>query len=309
MADISVAFAGVSLENCVFNASGPRCVSLEELKALGESKAGAILTKSCTVLFREGNPEPRYRDIEGGSLNSMGLPNLGYEKYIELSPQLKQFGKPVLASVAGLTLEDNKKIFEAMNSSDFDAIEFNLSCPNIPGKPQVGYDFEMTEKYLEEIFALSKKPIGLKLPPYFDFVHFEQMAEILRKFPVKFLSCINSIGNALIIDPEEEKVVIKPKGGFGGLGGKYIKPTALANVRTFSELLPTIPVIGVGGVYTGRDVFEFILAGATAVQVGTTLMQEGPSCFGRIGNELAEMMEKKGYSSLEDFRGKLKTLE
>ncbi|MBI2675544.1 MAG: dihydroorotate oxidase [Candidatus Aenigmarchaeota archaeon] len=309
MADISASFAGLSLRKCIYNASGARSMTPEELAALGNSEAGAILTKSCTLLPREGNPEPRYQDLEWGSLNSMGLPNLGYEKYIELSPELKKYGKPVFASVSGLSLEDNMKIIEAMNASEFDAVELNLSCPNIPGKPQVGYDFEDTEKYLEEISAICRKPLGLKLPPYFDFAHFEQMAGIIKKFRVRFLSCINAIGNALVIDSEKEIVIIKPKGGFGGLGGRYIKPAALANVRKFHELLPDIPIIGVGGIFTGRDVFEFVLAGATAVQLGTVLMQEGTSCFGRVARELEEIMDKKGYPSLERFRGKLKVIE
>lgn len=309
MVDSSAEFAGLSLKRCVVNASGPRCATLEELHTLGESQTGAILTKSCTLLPREGNPEPRYKDIEGGSLNSMGLPNLGYQKYIEFSSELKKYSKPVIASVAGLSFEDNKKIIEDMNSSSFDAIELNLSCPNVVGKPQVGYDVDATEKYVRELIPLCKKPLGVKLPPYFDFVHFEDIAEVLKRYPVAFLSCINSIGNALIIDPEEEQVAIRPKGGFGGLGGSSIKPTALANVRKFCELLPGIPVIGVGGISTGRDAFEFILAGATAVQVGTVFMQEGPGCFERISQELEAIMEGKGYAKLDDFRGKLKTME
>lgn len=309
MINISAEIAGVKLETCVSNAAGPKNATLEELEVIAKSASSAIMMKSCTLEPREGNPEPRYYDLPEGSINSMGLPNLGYKEYVRFSSLLKKWNKPIIASVSGLKLEDNIEIIKAFNESDADLIELNLSCPNIEGKPQVCYDFEQTEEVLDKLTNLCKKPMGLKLAPYFDFAHFEQMAEIIKKRKIAFLNCINSLGNALVIDPEKENVVIKPKNGFGGLGGRYTKYTALANVRKFYELLPEIPIIGCGGIYRGVDAFEFILAGATAVQLGTIFMQEGPSCFERIGRELVEYMEKKGYQSLADFRGKLKTLD
>ena len=136
------------------------------------------------------------------------------------------------------------------------------------------------------------------------------MATILNNTKISFIVSINSIGNALFIDWRNEKVVIKPKGGFGGLGGKYIKPTALANVRKFHELLnKKIKIVGVGGIYTGIDAFEFILSGATLLQLGTSFYKEGTTIFRRISKELCQIMEKKGYTTLDDFRGKLKVIE
>src|SRR3989344_5785945 len=309
MIDLKTQIAGVDFQHCVFNAAGRLCVTLEELKRIGDSMSSAITTKSCTLEPREGNPEPRYVDLPFGSINSMGLPNLGYKKYLEFIPILKNYGKPIVASVSGLKLSDNLEIIKAFNKTDVDMIELNLSCPNIAGKPQVGYDFEQTDEVLTEVMKICEKPLGVKLPPYFDFVHFDQMAKILNKHKVRFVSCINSVGNTLIIDSDEEKVVIKPKGGFGGLGGKYIKPIALANVRKFYELLDkNIDIIGVGGIYSGKDVFEFILAGAKAVQLGTVFMQEKHGCFERIEKEFNEIMQRKGYKSIENVRGKLKEL-
>lgn len=301
--------AEISFNHPIFNAAGPLCVTLDELKAIGESKSSAITTKSCTLEFREGNPEPRYKDLPLGSINSMGLPNLGYKRYVEFMPILKSYNKPVIASVSGLKLEDNIEIVKAFNNTDVDLIELNLSCPNIPGKPQVGYDFEQTDQVLTEIMKITKKPLGVKLPPYFDFVHYEQMAVLLNKHKVRFVACINSLGNTLFIDPEKEMPVIKPKGGFGGLGGSYVKPVALANVRKFYELLDKdIDIIGVGGINSGMDVFEFILAGAKAVQLATVFAQEGHSCFSRIEKEFNEIMQRKGYNSIEEIRGKLKEM-
>jgi dihydroorotate dehydrogenase (fumarate) len=236
----------------------------------------------------------------------MGLPNLGFDFYLDyVLEQHKSGNDAIFFSVAGLTLEDNLQMLTRIQNSDFQGlVELNLSCPNIPGKPQTGYDFERTHEVLNEIFSFYTKPLGVKLPPYFDMVHFEMMSEILNQYPIRFVTCINSVGNALYI--EDESVVIKPKGGFGGIGGAYVKPTALANVRMFYKLLrKDITVIGCGGVETGRDVFEHILCGASMVQTGTLLMKEDTGVFSRLITELKEIMNLKGYKTLEDFKGKL----
>ena len=310
MADISTEIAGVKFETCVFNAAGPADVTLKELEVIGKSKSSAITMKSCTLEPRKGNPEPRYADLEFGSINSMGLPNLGYKAYVKFSKILKEkYKKPVVASISGMTLKDNIVIFKAFNDSPVDLIEFNPGSPNTIGKPIVGYDFQEMDRLLETVSKICKKPWGVKLPAYFDFVHYDQIAKVIKKYPVKFLTCINSVGNGLVIDPNKEKTVIKPKGGFGGIGGRYIKYTALANVRKFYELLGRkIQIIGVGGVYTGVDAFEFILAGASAIQIGTAFLQKGPVIFAKAQKELLDFMEKKGYKNIEDVRGKLKTI-
>ena len=311
MADISTEIAGVKFETCIFNAAGPADVTLNELEVIGKSKSSAITMKSCTLESREGNPEPRYADLEFGSINSMGLPNLGYKAYVKFSKALKQkYKKPVIASISGMTLENNIVIFKAFNDSPVDLIEFNPGSPNTIGKPIVGYDFDEMDRLLNAVSKVCKKPWGIKLPPYFDLVHYDQIAKVIKKYPVKFVVCINSIGNGLVINPKTEKPLIKPKGGLGGIGGKYIKYTTLANIRRFYELFKDkIQVIGVGGIYSGIDAFEFILAGASAVQIGTAFLQKGPGIFVKVQNELSGQMKKKNYKTIEDFRGKLKTLD
>ncbi len=309
MMDLSVTIAGVRFPSCMMNAAGALCVTREELEALGRSRAGAIVTKSMTLESRQGNPEPRYVGFPGGSINSMGLPNLGYRAYAELIPKLKQFGKPVIASVAGLCEDDFFTIAEAINASKPDLIEVNLSCPNIPGKPQIGYDLEASERLMKRVKKVLSVPMGVKLPPYFDPAHHEQMARVLERVGVDFLSLINSVGNGLVVDPEREAVVIKPKGGFGGLGGPLIKPVALANVRAFWKLFKgRLPIIGTGGVVSGTDIFEHLLCGATAVQIGTVLVEEGLGVFDRLQRELAAVLEKKNYQSPAACVGKLKEL-
>jgi dihydroorotate dehydrogenase (fumarate) len=188
-------------------------------------------------------------------------------------------------------------------------IEVNLSCPNIAGKPQIGYDAEDSERLLEQVRRVITVPMGVKLPPYFDPAHHEKMARVIERVGVEFLSLINSVGNGLVVDPERESVVIKPKGGFGGLGGAMIKPVALANVRAFWKLFDgRIPIIGVGGVVTGTDAFEHLLCGASAVQIGTVLVEEGLGAFERLAKELSSVLTRKGYASPTACRGQLKEL-
>lgn len=239
----------------------------------------------------------------------MGLPNLGYRAYAELIPHLKRFGKPVIASVAGLGEEDFPTIAEAINAAKPDLIEVNLSCPNIPGKPQIGYDPETSERVLKKVRPLITVPMGVKLPPYFDPAHHEAMGKVLGRCGVDFLNMINSVGNGLVVDPEREAVVIKPKGGFGGLGGRLIKPVALANVRAFYKLFDgKMPIIGTGGIVEGMDVFEHFLCGASAVQIGTVLVEEGLDVFGRLEAELTAVLTRKGYQSIVECQGRLKEL-
>jgi len=152
-------------------------------------------------------------------------------------------------------------------------------------------------------------PLGVKLPPYFDRPHFEMAANILNKYKdiLCYAASINTIGNALSIDIHAEMPSIRANGGFAGLSGPAVKYTALANVKQMRELLDeSIDVVGVGGVQSGRDAFEMILCGAKAVQIGTCHWVEGPGCFDRICDELREIMKEKGYTKVDDFRGKLK---
>ncbi len=309
MITLSTTIAGVTFPSCFMNAAGALCVTKEELEALGKSGAGAIVTKSMTIEARQGNPEPRYYGFPGGSINSMGLPNLGYRAYAELIPHLKQFGKPVIASVAGLTEGDFPTIAERINAAQPDLIEVNLSCPNIPGKPQIGYDVEASERVLKRVRPKITVPMGVKLPPYFDPAHHDAMGTMLGRCGVDFLNLINSVGNGLVVDPERETAVIKPKGGFGGLGGRLIKPVALANVRAFYKFFAgKIPIIGTGGIVDGTDAFEHFLCGASAVQIGTVLVEEGLAVFSRLEAELGAMLTRKGYQSIQDCRGRLKEL-
>ena len=338
---LATKIGGLQLENCVFNESGPRSGSVEALSKIGASRAGAILSKSCTILKQQGNDMPRA--IQGidmgpsmceGSFNSEGLPNFGIDYYISDANRkiLSEFDKPYIISLSGLSLDDNCEMLQKALQSGITSIELNLACPNVPGKPIVAYDFagmDLVCKRITEIISQHCRThyntqeskgngppsvtFGVKLAPYFDKPHFREAVNIILKYPqIHFITTCNTIGNALFIDSESECVSIQGKGGFGGIGGGFIKPTALANIRTISSLLEEagridVKVIGVGGIATGDDAFQAILCGASAVQIGTCHWTEGPTCFDRISAELEAIMQRKGYSSIEDFRGQLQS--
>jgi len=203
-----------------------------------------------------------------------------------------------------------KTINHLCNKSKKYLIELNLSCPNIINKSIVAYDYELLKKYLDIVDNLDTNnlTIGLKLPPYHQEQDFNIVSEIIDKYDkIKFVVCINSVVNGLLVDFETETTKINPKNGLGGIGGVYCKPTALANVHNFYKRLGhKINIIGCGGVITGLDVFEMLLVGASAVQVGTQLMKQGIDIFNTLKKELCDIMIKKGYLEINEFMGKLK---
>jgi len=269
------------------------------------------------------------------SMNSEGLPNYGIDYYICSETIDEAVGacagdgattttttksKPYFVSISGKNLNDNIEMLNRIHSkikngeTRISGVELNLACPNIIGKPIIAYDFEQMESVLESIsqlpiFALDKIPLGVKMAPYFDGPHYARAANILNKYShvVKYVASINTIGNSFMVDPIAEMPVIRSNGGFAGLSGRAVKYTALANVKKMRELLvEEIDVVGVGGVFTGQDAFDMILCGATAVQVGTCHWTEGPKCFDRICQELQDIMQSKGYKTIDDFKNKLK---
>ena len=309
---LSTTSGKIHMKTCIYNASGVGCRSHEELTALDKNiYVGATVCKSCTVFPREGNIKPRYWDDNKTiSINSSGLPNHGYNYYLD-DQFIETLTNPYIISISGTCFEDNLSIINTASKKNITGIELNLSCPNVIGKSQIGYDFEEMEKLLSKcrniLPPFSNINFGVKLPPYFDFAHHEAVARILNINTVDTITCINSLGNGLVIDPQKECSVIAPKGGFGGIGGTVVKPIALANVRRFYELT-NCDVIGCGGITNGMDAFEHILCGARAVQLGTQFYMEGIDVFKRIHRELAAIMVKKQYTSIDDFCGKLKPL-
>lgn len=309
--------ADQTLTNFVYNASGINNQVLSQLQKIAESDCGAITLKSATIEPRDGNPNPKYviksNLIPGCTLNSMGLPNEGITKTLEFVSELKQYTqKPLIVSLSGLSLDENLEMIKQVQSQNLaDLIELNLSCPNIPNKPMVGYDPKQVKNTLQKVRDIGGNiKLGVKLPPYTDLPIFDQITELLIQFDVSFITCCNTLGNCLVINPETETTLIKPKAGLGGLAGDFVKPLGLGNVWNFWQRLQgNVQIVGVGGVRTGTDAFEYLLAGADAVQIGTTWAQEGISAFTRVNQEFDSIMASKGYAEIKSAKGKLKTID
>jgi len=190
------------------------------------------------------------------------------------------------------------------------AVEINMSCPNIPGKPPPAYDPAGMEEYLAGVFA--RPPplgvvVGVKLAPYFYEQQFDGAAGVLNACEhLSFVTAINTVGNGMVIDVESEAPVL-PSSGFGGLAGPAVLHIALGNVRKLRQKLsPSIAVIGCGGVDSGAAAFKHLLCGAEGVMVASALLHEGPAVFARVESELLAIMAAKGYSTIADFQGKLR---
>lgn len=333
----------------LINASGCMCATRKMLDELKAGDPAGICTKSCTLEPRQGNQEPRYWEHEDGmmTLNSMGLPNLGVDYYLDyFKTRENDYDGWRCMSLAVLgPIEDTFKMLEKIiqPGSPVDAIEFNLSCPNLAGKEIIAYNKPELQELLTELeyacqeliaraIGLDKKSagehtdgynpanvrysppeFGIKLPPYWQMNDYLEIAQMINPGWISFIHTINSVPNALVIDADREETVIHPKQGFGGLGGEIIKPIALANVRGFylafqklGGAWDKIKIIGCGGVSHGQDVFEMILAGADAISVGSQLLLEGVGCISRINEELRDIMRRKGYHNLNECRGRLK---
>ena len=337
-------FQNIKLNGLLGNASGVMCEEKYDLNNLYNSDSSFIVTKSSTLNKREGNIKPRYSIIPNGSINSMGLPNNGFEYYFDYvinkmitsnkndTKNTKNINKALFLSISGLSLQENVDIINIYNNGiksiksiytnnyDYDTlkyklnnlfIEFNLSCPNVIGKPQVGYDFNTLTDYLNIIDDNIITNYGVKLPPYFDMSHFEQASNILNKYDkLKFITCVNSIGNGLYIDIDSQSTLIKPKNGYGGIGGDYILPTALANIHYFYKNCPNKEIIGCGGVKSYKEVIQHKLAGASLVQIGTALYENDyyhqTDIFEHINNDLKKYLKNKNYNNIDELKGKLK---
>ena len=158
MVSTKTQIAGFEFDNCLMNAAGVACMTTEELEEVKNSVAGTFVTKTATLEFRAGNPEPRYQDVPLGSINSMGLPNQGLDYYLNYLLELQETDpdRTFFLSLVGMSPEETHTILKKVQDSDFKGLtELNLSCPNVPGKPQIAYDFDTTDRILSEVLPIS----------------------------------------------------------------------------------------------------------------------------------------------------------
>ncbi|MCX7955504.1 MAG: dihydroorotate oxidase [Patescibacteria group bacterium] len=306
MIDLSVFIKDLKFNNPFLNASGVWCTTYDEIEDILKSEAGGVVFKTMTLEKRTGNPEPRLHVEKDFSINSMGLPNFGVDYYCQIVSKLKKYKKPLIASIAGFKENEFYLLAEKIKKSDFDALEVNLSCPNLEGKGIFAYDIKTSFKILKNIRKIFKKKLGAKLPPYFERETIKKISEKIIEVKLDFVSLINSYPLGSKIDIKDEKLVIKPNQGIGGLGGKIIKPISIAQVLLFNQYFKNeIDIIGVGGINDAEDVYEYILAGAKLISIGTSLLK-GVKIFKKIKIELEKIIKEKKIKNLNEKIGLIK---
>ena len=263
---------------------------------------GGIITKSVTRHPREGNPSPRIAETRSGMINSIGLANLGVEKYCnEIIPLLNELQTKVIINIAGSAMKDYLETMEMLESKNGKHVgyEINISCPNVKeGGIEFGVNCEMTEQLTIEMRKRTDKLLIMKLSP--NVTRIEDIAQAAESGGADAVSAINTVvGMAIDLKTRRPKLNTT----FGGLSGPAIKPIAIANVHKVFKAV-NIPIIGIGGIATAKDVVEFLLAGATMVQIGT-MNYQNPNLGVQLKEELSAYYSQNKIEKTEDLIGKV----
>lgn len=294
--DLSVNIAGIHWKNPITTAAGTFAA-----RASGEfyniSKLGAVTTKAVTLNPWLGNQTPRIAETYGGMLNSVGLHNFGVEHYIDSElPYLEQFGVPVIANIAGHNPEEYREIVERLNDTSVAMYEINISCPNIAENGMnYGAFPEQAALITSVVKKAAKKPIIIKLSP--NVTDIASIAKAVEDAGADGISMINTL-LGMRIDVRSRKATLANK--MGGLSGPAIKPVALRMVYQVRKVV-NIPIIGMGGITTGEDAAEFIMAGADALAIGTAALVMPTAPMDILG-ELRAVMQREGFSTLYELR-------
>jgi len=304
--DISVDFAGIRLVNPVFTASGT-CGYADELSDfMNVNVLGGFITKSITVKPRKGNPTPRIVETDAGMLNAIGLANIGLDKFIEEKlPVLEQLSPAIFVNVAGETIDDYVAVVERLVSEKAIAgFELNISCPNVA---KGGISFGTEPAQVAEITSAVKKAAGekvlmVKLSPVVTDISIIARAAV--EAGADALSLINTF-TAMVIDIETRKAVLANK--TGGLSGPAIKPIAVYLVnKVYDEVSKSAgtPILGIGGIMTASDAIQFIIAGASAVGIGTANFIE-PGCTIKIIEGIRDYCARNKIANIKELTGTL----
>lgn len=260
--------------------------------------AGAVVTKSVGKEPRQGHNNPCVVELDVGLLNAMGLPNPGIGAYKAEIAEAKKGGVPVIGSVFGGTEEEIAEMAVLVQSAGADAVELNLSCPHAKGYgAEVGSTPEMVETVCRAAKAGLKVPLLAKLTPNTAFI--SKLAVAAERGGADAIVAINTV-KAMAISPEAGMPILANR--FGGLSGPAIRPIGVRCVYEIYDAVD-IPIVGVGGVATANDALEYIMAGATAVQIGTAVWTRGTKVFGEVAEGIAGFMEENGHRSVVDMVG------
>tara|TARA_Y100000748_G_scaffold236762_1_gene200801 strand:- start:303 stop:1244 length:942 start_codon:yes stop_codon:yes gene_type:complete len=302
LSNAKVKIGKISFENPIWVASGTFGYGTEIPELVDVEKLGAIVTKSITLNPREGNPPPRIVETSSGMINSIGLANIGVDKYItEMIPIYKNIKTKIIMNVAGTDIDEYIRVIEKIESisSDIAGYEINISCPNVKkGGMEFGVDCDMTAKLTSELRKRTKRLLIMKLSPNVsDIVSIGMSAQ---NEGADAVSAINTLVGMSINSNSGKSNIYTT---YGGLSGPAIKPIGLALVNKLYDKL-SIPIVGIGGIVSSEDVAEYLLAGSTAVQVGTANYRN-PGIGENMVDSLNKWIEKSKWDSIDDMIGKV----
>lgn len=302
MADLSVNICGVDFKNPVIPASGVFGYGREYEELYPLSKLGGIATKGTTLHRRNGNLSPRIAETPSGMLNSVGLQNPGIDYFISTElPNLLKKDTVILANFAGSTVEECVEAAEKLDDTDVHMLELNISCPNVKqGGAAFGTSCEMAAEVTSRVRKATKKPLVVKLSP--NVTSIAEIAKAVEAAGADAVSLINTL-LGMRIDVNTGRPVLK--NNVGGMSGPAVFPIAVRMVWQTANAVK-IPVIGMGGVSSGRDAIELMMAGASAVQVGAAVFTD-PFAPVKIIEEMNDFLDSKGISSIRDIIGSVKT--
>lgn len=278
-------------------ASGIMDEDAGSMKRITESGAGAIVTKSIGLKPRKGHPNPTFVELDHGILNAMGLPNPGIDAFIEELQELKSANTIIIGSIFGSTTDEFTEIAEKMNPY-VHGLELNLSCPHAKGYGlQIGQNPEFVSEITKAVKNTVSIPVFVKLSAQVN--NIKTIGKAAENAGAQAIVAINTL-NAMSINLELQCPILGNK--VGGYSGPAIKPIGIRSVYELYKHL-RIPIIGVGGISTGFDALEYIMAGATSVQIGTALYTRGIDVFYQICDEIKTWMNDHNYQSISDLIG------
>lgn len=297
----SVNLAGVTLKNPVMTASGTFGSGAEYSEFVDLNKLGAVVTKGVANVPWPGNPTPRIAEVYGGMLNAIGLQNPGIDVFMNRDiPFLKQYDTKIIVNVCGKTTEDYCDVVEKLADAEVDLLEINISCPNVKeGGIAFGQNAKSIEAITKEVKKYAKQPIIMKLSP--NVTDITEMAKAAEAGGADVLSLINTL-TGMKIDVERQKFAIANK--TGGLSGPAVKPVAVRMVYQVANAV-NVPIIGMGGICNAEDALEFILAGATAVSVGTANFSN-PCTTAEVVAGIEDYMRRHNVEDIKDLIGLVK---
>ena len=296
--NLSVTIAGVEFKNPVMEASGTFGSGVEYSEFVDLNRLGAVVTKGVANVPWPGNPTPRVAETYGGMINAIGLQNPGIDVFVKRDiPFLKQFDTKIVVNVCGKTTEDYIEVVERLGEEPVDMLEINISCPNVKeGGIAFGQDPKAVEAITKAVKAHAKQPIIMKLSP--NVTDITVMAKAAEAGGADALSLINTL-TGMKIDINRRTFALANK--TGGLSGPAIKPVAVRMVYQVAQSVK-VPIIGMGGIQNGDDAMEFILAGATAVSVGTANFRN-PYATVETVDGIRAYMEKYGIEDIKELIG------